>query len=118
VVQGAIPYLRSDSPVLLRGAIIAIYRIALPQDSRVSPTVQDQADDALMNAADRIAAADAQTATDYAAALGMVKNDRALGGAFQGPAYDDSQCPGRVPQREPDQIEISLEVELIKAVDY
>jgi hypothetical protein len=77
VVQGAIPYLQSASPVLLGGAVAAIYRTAVARNSRVSAAVRDRAEEALMNAAGHITAGDAQTATDYAAALGMVKNGRA-----------------------------------------
>jgi hypothetical protein len=77
VVEGAVPYLRSDSPVLLRGAVIAVYRIALAQNSRVSTAVRDRAEEALMNAAGHITTADGQTIVDYAAALGVVRNGRA-----------------------------------------
>jgi hypothetical protein len=36
IAEGAIPYLGSDSPVLVRGAVTAIDRVALPKDSRVN----------------------------------------------------------------------------------
>lgn len=78
LVHGAIPYLRSDSPVLLRGAVTAIYRAALPETARVTPAVRARAETAMLQAADHVASvADAQTVTDYAAALGVIKDPRA-----------------------------------------
>jgi hypothetical protein len=72
IVESAIPYLGSDSPVLLRGAVTAIYQVAL------RGAIRARAEAALIQAADRVVStADAQTMNDYAAALGMAKDERA-----------------------------------------
>jgi hypothetical protein len=72
IVEAAIPYLTSSSPVLLRGAVFALSR------SPVSASLRNHAEDALIQAADHmIQTADTQTLTDYAAALGQVSDHRA-----------------------------------------
>jgi hypothetical protein len=66
----AVPYLRSNDPVLLRGAVIAV------RDPRrqATPPVED----AMLDAAEHIIRiADEQTVTDYVAALGTLKDNRA-----------------------------------------
>jgi hypothetical protein len=78
IAEGAIPYLGSDSPVLVRGAVTAIDRVALPKDSRVNQAIRARAETAMVQAADHVASiSDAQTTIDYAGALGMIKDDRA-----------------------------------------
>ncbi len=74
LVEGAIPYLHSDFPVLLRGAVTVIYQA----HSKVSPAVRARAETALLDAADHVAKmADAQTVINYAAALGTCQDERA-----------------------------------------
>jgi hypothetical protein len=81
MVEVAIPFLTSDSPVLLRGALTAITRLAVTRPalaSPVSPGLQTRAEDALIRAADHmIETVDSQTVSDYAAALGQVADNRA-----------------------------------------
>lgn len=78
VVESALPYLRSDSVVLLRGAIAAIYRIALAVKPGIGPALRARAEAALLDTKDHILAMDdARIACDYALALGPAKNDRA-----------------------------------------
>ena len=74
LVDIAIPYLKSDSPVLLRGAVTAIYRAA---DS-LSSKDRARADAAMMANSEHIVnRADDQTKNDYAAALGTFQEDHA-----------------------------------------
>jgi len=78
MVEAAIPYLTSSSPVLLRGAVTAVTRIAITRQFQVSPSMRSRSEDVLIRAADHIVqAADPQTVTDYAAALGQAADGRA-----------------------------------------
>lgn len=78
IVENAIPYLQSNSTVVLLGAVTAIYRIAVAQDSPVGSAVRARAESALMDTADHVlGAGDAETARSYAMALGMAKDERA-----------------------------------------
>jgi len=78
IVESAIPYLLSNSPVVLLGAVTAIDRIALAQDSPAGLDVRARAENALMDAAAHIVSAgDAEIVHTYAMALGMVKDQRA-----------------------------------------
>ncbi len=67
-----LPYLKSDNPVLLRGAVIGASRFLYAHPA------ESEAGAALIAAAEHvIRAADAQTVVDYAAALGSVRDERA-----------------------------------------
>ncbi len=80
IVEASIPYLQSDSPVLLNGAIAAMYRIADGPHSLVAPAVRARAEVALLDAENHVINfADNQTTIDYSASLGTVKDDRASG---------------------------------------
>jgi len=73
-VELAIPYLKSNSPLLLRGAVTAIKRAAPSLD----PALRTRANDAMLQAAEHIVqVADDQTKADYAAALGVSHPDGA-----------------------------------------
>jgi hypothetical protein len=77
-VEEALPLLHSDSPVLLDGAITAVYLLALPEKPLVSDAVRARAETALLDAADHIVqTANGQTIADFACALGVAKNERA-----------------------------------------
>lgn len=76
IVETSIPYLDSDSAVLMRGAVRAISRIALAKDSPVSARVRARAGEALSRAEEHIIRADPQTVIDYAAALGLLQDRR------------------------------------------
>ena len=72
-VEASLPSLRSDDPVLLRGAVIAVQRAVW-----VDSPLRARAENALIDSADHIAAiADAQTLNDCAAALGGFRDKRA-----------------------------------------
>ena len=77
-VEEALPLLHSDSPVLLNGAITAVYRLAMPEKPLVSDAVRARAETALLDATDHIVqTANEQTLVDFACALGVAKNERA-----------------------------------------
>ena len=77
MAEASLPFLQSDSPVLTLGALRAVSRIVLAQDSQVSPPLRARAEDALIAAADHFSQADPQTVSDYVAALGQVRDPRA-----------------------------------------
>jgi len=78
IVESAIPNLRSNSAVMLLGAVDAIDRIALPRDSPLGVAVRAHAENALIEAASRIEdAGDADLASRYAVALSAVEDERA-----------------------------------------
>ena len=75
IVENALPYLQSNSPVLLRGAVTALS--ALSAEAHLPQSLRARAETALLDAEDHIAAvADTQTATDYACALGLTQDNR------------------------------------------
>src|SRR5436305_14439908 len=68
LTDAMLPYLKSDDPVLLRGAIAGLSR----------PPVDQKVENGLLAAAEHVAiAADRQTVTNYAATLGTIQGDRA-----------------------------------------
>src|SRR5260370_21964449 len=77
LVDTSIPYLQSDSPVLVYGALRGLSRIALPLDSPVSADVRARAGDAMIRAADHIIQVDPENINEYAAHLGQVQDERA-----------------------------------------
>ena len=77
-VQAALPYLKSDSTISLKGAINLVGWIALAEKSQVSGALKKRAADALIDAeAHVVALGDADIANAYAMALSTVKDDRA-----------------------------------------
>jgi hypothetical protein len=76
MIESSIPFLQSDSVVLMHGAVKAISRIALPADSQVSADVRTRAGDAMIRAADHIIHVDRQNLNDYIADLAQVHDPR------------------------------------------
>jgi hypothetical protein len=78
LVERALPNLTSDSPLLVRGAVIAITRTALLENARTPRALRERAEGAMIEALEHVVrVADAQTVTEYAAALGLLHDDRA-----------------------------------------
>ena len=77
-VDFILPQLRSENPVLLRGAITGVTRLLFADPPLLSPDSRARAEDALISAAENVLrAADPQTANNYASALGGVHDPRA-----------------------------------------
>ena len=75
LARSSIPYLQSDSPVLLRGAIVTISALSFRPNSPLSPTVREEALTTAIDDAEHVMQiADSQTAYDYAALLGRIGN--------------------------------------------
>ena len=77
-VDFILPHLRSENPVLVRGAITGVTRLVFADPPLLSPEARARAEDALISAAEHVLrVADAQTANNYASALGGVHDPRA-----------------------------------------
>jgi hypothetical protein len=77
-VQAALPYLKSDSAISLKGAINVVQGIALGEKSQVSGELKRRAADALVDAeAHVVALGDPEIANAYVQAVFTVKDDRA-----------------------------------------
>ncbi len=77
-VQVALPYLKSDSAVSLKGAIDVVQGIALGEKSQIGGALKKRAADALIDAEGHVVALGSrEIANTYAAALGSMKDDRA-----------------------------------------
>lgn len=73
LASSSILFLRSDSPVLLRGAVVTLSALSFRPDSPLSPTVREEALTAAIDAAEHIMqTADSQTGYDYASFLGWI----------------------------------------------
>ena len=73
-----LPYLRSENPVLVRGAITGVTRLVFADPPLLSAEDRARAEDALVSAADHVLrVGDPQTANNYASALGGVHDPRA-----------------------------------------
>ena len=69
--------LRSDNPVIVRGAVTAASRVVSNHQQLFSNAAQARAEDALITAAEHvIRVGDSQTITDFAAALGAMRDER------------------------------------------
>ncbi|MCC6857684.1 MAG: hypothetical protein IT158_03940 [Bryobacterales bacterium] len=78
LVATAIPFLSSDSPALLRGALTLLSRLAFYPGRPLPAPLQARAENALLDAAPHVErTAGPQTLTDYAAALGRIRRPRA-----------------------------------------
>ena len=77
MVEASIRFLQSDLPVVSHGALTAIQRIALAEDSQVNAALRTRAEQALVAAADHFTQADPQTVNDYVSALGQVRDEHA-----------------------------------------
>lgn len=77
-VQAALPYLKSDSAISLKGAIDVVQWSALGEKSQVNGELKKRAADALIDAeAQVVAVGNRDIANTYAEALGSMKDDRA-----------------------------------------
>jgi hypothetical protein len=77
-VNFILPHLRSENPVLVRGAITGVTRLVFADPPLLSPEARARAEDALISAAEHVLrVADAQTANNYVSALGGVRDPRA-----------------------------------------
>jgi hypothetical protein len=77
-VDFILPYLRSDNPVLLRGAITGVTRLLFADPPLLSAGARARAEGALISAAENVLhTGDSQTGNDYACALGAAHDPRA-----------------------------------------
>ncbi|MGD0871653.1 MAG: hypothetical protein ABSB88_19035 [Bryobacteraceae bacterium] len=77
-VDFILPRLRSDNPVLLRGAITGVNRLLFADPPLLSIEARARAEDALVSAAENVLrGGDPQTGNNYASALGGVHDPRA-----------------------------------------
>jgi hypothetical protein len=73
-----LPHLRSDNPVLMRGAITGVARLLFADPPLLSAEARTRAEDGLIAAAENVLRdGDPQTANNYASALGGVHDPRA-----------------------------------------
>jgi hypothetical protein len=72
----SIPYLQSNSPVLVYGALRALSAIVLPADSSASPDLRARAGDAMIRAAGHIIPLDPENTNQFVADLGQLKDER------------------------------------------
>ena len=72
----SIPYLQSNSPVLVYGALYALSSSVLPPDSAVSPNLRTRAGDAMVRAADHIIPIDPENTNQFIADLGQLQDER------------------------------------------
>jgi hypothetical protein len=71
----SIPYLQSNSPVLVYGALRALSAIVLPPDSGASPDLRSRTGDAIIRAADHILPLDPENTNQFVADLGQLKDE-------------------------------------------
>jgi hypothetical protein len=77
-VDFILPYLRSDNPVLMRGAVTGVTRLLFADPPLLAADARARAEDALISAADNVLrAGDPQTGNNYASALGGVHDAHA-----------------------------------------
>ena len=77
-VDFILPYLLSDNPVLMRGAITGVTRLVFADPPLLSAEARARAEGALISAAENVLrAGDPQTGNNYASALGGVHDPRA-----------------------------------------
>ena len=77
-VQIALPYLKSDNTILLKGAIDTVAWIGLGEKSQISGELKTRAEGALIDAvAHVVALGNPEIANVYAGVLGTVKDERA-----------------------------------------
>jgi hypothetical protein len=76
LAEVSIPYLQSNSPVLVYGALDALATIALPLDSPLNPDIRARAGDAMVRAAGHIIPLDPENTNQYVADLGQLQDQR------------------------------------------
>jgi hypothetical protein len=72
----SIPYLQSNSPVLVYGALYALSSTVLPPDSAVSPNLRTSAGDAMVRAASHIIPIDPENTNQFISDLGQLQDER------------------------------------------
>jgi hypothetical protein len=78
LTDSMLPYLASDDPVLLRGAILGVSRVVSDPQQTLPAESRSRVENALLRAVEHVVRiADVQTLTDFAAALGSVHDARA-----------------------------------------
>ncbi len=78
LVEVYLPYLASDDPVLLRGAIIGVSRLISDPQQGLVPNLRAEAEDRLIGSAEHIIRkGDKGMLVEFAMALGSVHEDRA-----------------------------------------
>ncbi len=78
LVEVYLPYLASDDPVLLRGAIIGVSRLISDPQQGLVPNLRAEAEDRLIASAEHIIRTAAQrTLMSFSEVLGAVRDDRA-----------------------------------------
>jgi hypothetical protein len=75
----SIPYLQSNSAVLVYGGLRALSRIVLPLDSPVTPDIRARAGDAMIRAADHIIPLDPENTNQFVADIGQLRDERSHG---------------------------------------
>jgi hypothetical protein len=76
LAEVSIPYLQSNSPVLVYGALRALAAIVLAPDSRASPDLRSRAGAAMIRAADHILPLDPENTNQFVADLGQLQDER------------------------------------------
>jgi hypothetical protein len=78
LTDSMLPYLASDDPILLRGAILGVSRALSDPQQPLQGEAKTRAENALLRTVEQVVkVADLQTQTDFAAALGSVHATRA-----------------------------------------
>ncbi len=72
----SIPYLQSNSPVLVYGALYALSAVVLAPNSTVSADLRARAGDAMTRAADHILPLDPENTNQFVADLGQLHDER------------------------------------------
>ena len=76
LAEVSIPYLQSNSPVLVYGALRALSQITLPLDSPAAPDLRARAGQAMVRAAGHIIPIDPENTNQFVADLGQLRDER------------------------------------------
>lgn len=77
IAEAMFRHLRSDNPVIVRGAVAAASRVAINHQRVFTSAAQARAEDALIAAAEHlIQAGDGQTMNNFAVTLGVMRDER------------------------------------------
>jgi hypothetical protein len=79
LAEVSIPYLQSNSAVLVYGALRALSATVLPPDSGASPDLRTRAGDAMLRASDHILPLDPENTNQFVADLGQLRDERSHG---------------------------------------
>jgi hypothetical protein len=79
LAEVSIPYLQSNSAVLVYGALRALSATVLPPDSGASPDLRARAGDAMIRAADHILPLDPENTNQFIADVGQLRDERSHG---------------------------------------